>query len=86
LLDEVYEAAIRPEYVYTHRWQVGDLLLWDNGFTMHRREPFDPAARRLMKRTTMILDPRAPHRARRRAGHGRLKPSPAPRERGNRSR
>jgi hypothetical protein len=24
---------------------------------MHRREPFDPTARRLMKRTTMILDP-----------------------------
>ena len=57
LLDEIYEAAIRPEHVYTHHWQVGDLLLWDNGFTMHRREPFDPAARRLMKRTTMILDP-----------------------------
>jgi taurine dioxygenase len=57
LLDEVYDAALRPEYVYTHEWQVGDLLLWDNGFTMHRREPFDPAARRLMKRTTMILDP-----------------------------
>ncbi|HEY8873552.1 MAG TPA: TauD/TfdA family dioxygenase [Stellaceae bacterium] len=57
LLDEVYEAAIRPEHTYTHHWQVGDLLLWDNGFTMHRREPFDPTARRLMKRTTMILDP-----------------------------
>jgi putative 2-oxoglutarate oxygenase len=57
LLDEIYAAAIRPEHIYTHHWQVGDLLLWDNGFTMHRREPFDPAARRLMKRTTMILDP-----------------------------
>jgi taurine dioxygenase len=57
LLDEIYAAALRPEHVYTHAWQVGDVLLWDNGFTMHRREPFDPAARRLMKRTTMILDP-----------------------------
>ena len=57
LLDEVYDAAIRPEHIYTHHWQVGDLLLWDNGFTMHRREPFDAGARRLMKRTTMILDP-----------------------------
>ncbi|HEV2335003.1 MAG TPA: TauD/TfdA family dioxygenase [Stellaceae bacterium] len=57
LLDEIYEAATRPEHIYAHRWQVGDLLLWDNGFTMHRREPFDPTARRLMKRTTMILDP-----------------------------
>jgi taurine dioxygenase len=57
LLAEIYEAAVRPEHIYTHDWQVGDLLLWDNGFTMHRREPFDPAARRLMKRTTMLLDP-----------------------------
>jgi alpha-ketoglutarate-dependent taurine dioxygenase len=36
---------------------VGDLVLWDNGFTMHRRTPFDPAARRLMKRMTLHLDP-----------------------------
>ena len=57
LLAEIYQAAVQPEFVYTHLWQVGDLLLWDNGFTMHRRAPFDPAARRLMKRTTMILDP-----------------------------
>jgi taurine dioxygenase len=55
LLDHIYEAATRPEFVYRHDWQVGDALLWDNGFTMHRREPFDPAARRLMKRTTMFL-------------------------------
>jgi taurine dioxygenase len=57
LLDQVYEAALQPANIYAHDWQVGDLLLWDNGFTMHRREPFDPEARRLMKRTTMILDP-----------------------------
>ena len=55
LLEEIYEFATRPEFVYRHRWQVGDALLWDNGFTMHRREPFDPSARRLMKRTTIFL-------------------------------
>jgi taurine dioxygenase len=55
LLDDIYESATRPEFVYRHCWQVGDALLWDNGFTMHRREPFDPSARRLMKRTTMLL-------------------------------
>ena len=60
LLDEIYESATRPEFVYRHHWQVGDALLWDNGFTMHRREPFDPSARRLMKRTTMFL-PRDRH-------------------------
>ena len=56
LLDEVYENATREEFVYAHQWQVGDLVVWDNGFTMHRRTPFDPAARRLMKRMTMNLD------------------------------
>jgi taurine dioxygenase len=55
LLDEIYARATRPEFVYRHRWQVGDIVMWDNGLTMHRREPFDPAARRLMKRTTIFL-------------------------------
>ena len=55
LLEEIYEHATQPEFVYRHLWQVGDALLWDNGFTMHRREPFDPSARRLMKRTTIFL-------------------------------
>jgi taurine dioxygenase len=60
LLDELYEAATRPQFVYRHDWQIGDAVLWDNGLTMHRREPFDPEARRLMKRTTMLL-PRDRH-------------------------
>ncbi|HVC54068.1 MAG TPA: TauD/TfdA family dioxygenase, partial [Stellaceae bacterium] len=57
LLDEVYESATRDAFVYAHQWQVGDLVVWDNGFTMHRRTPFDAGARRLMKRMTMVLDP-----------------------------
>ncbi len=55
LLEEIYEHATQPEFVYCHHWQIGDALLWDNGFTMHRREEFDPSARRLMKRTTIFL-------------------------------
>jgi taurine dioxygenase len=57
LLDEIYEQATQPQFVYRHQWQVGDVLLWDNGLTMHCREPFDPSARRLMKRTTIFLSP-----------------------------
>ncbi|HZK91359.1 MAG TPA: TauD/TfdA family dioxygenase [Stellaceae bacterium] len=57
LLTEIYEAATAPQFVYTHHWRVGDLVMWDNGLTMHRREPFDPDARRLLKRTTIFLDP-----------------------------
>jgi taurine dioxygenase len=55
LLEEIYAFATRSQFVYRHDWQVGDAVLWDNGFTMHRREPFDPLARRLLKRTTMFL-------------------------------
>ena len=43
--------ATRAEFVYEHRWRVGDLLLWDNRSTMHRRDPFDKASRRVMHRT-----------------------------------
>ncbi len=55
LLDEIYSFATRPEFVYRHDWHVGDVVMWDNGSTMHRRQPFDPTARRLMKRTTIFL-------------------------------
>jgi alpha-ketoglutarate-dependent taurine dioxygenase len=55
LLDELAELATRPEFVYAHDWQVGDTLLWSNGFLLHRRDPFPPTERRLMKRTTIHL-------------------------------
>jgi taurine dioxygenase len=48
--------------VYRHRWAVGDLVLWDNRTTMHRRDAFDPAARRVMHRT-QIKGSSAPRRA-----------------------
>ena len=51
LLNTLWEYATLPDYTYTHRWRVGDLLMWNNRATMHRREPFDANARRLMQRT-----------------------------------
>jgi taurine dioxygenase len=51
LLDALWAHATRDEYCYKHRWRVGDVLIWDNRTTLHRRDPFDPAARRLMHRT-----------------------------------
>jgi taurine dioxygenase len=51
LLDEIWMHATRPEFVWTHRWRVGDLVLWDNRCTMHRRDPFDASTRRVMHRT-----------------------------------
>ncbi len=51
LLDEVWAHATRAELGFTHHWAVGDLVLWDNRCTMHRRDPFDDSARRVMHRT-----------------------------------
>ena len=54
MLDYLFNWSVRPEFVYTHNWQKGDVLLWDNASTMHRREPFDGNDERLMKRTTIL--------------------------------
>src|SRR4051794_6052482 len=51
LLDQLWEFVARPQFAWEHVWQVGDLVLWDNRCTMHRRDPFDASARRIMHRT-----------------------------------
>ena len=51
LLDELWSYVARPEFAWEHVWRVGDLVLWDNRCTMHRRDAFDPDARRIMHRT-----------------------------------
>ena len=60
LLDEVWSYV--ETAVYRHRWAIGDLVLWDNRTTMHRRDAFDPKARRIMHRT-QIKGSSAPRRA-----------------------
>ena len=55
LIDELAAFATQPQFVYAHKWQVGDALIWDNGFLMHQRDEFPPTEKRLMKRTTMLL-------------------------------
>jgi len=53
LLDEVWRFATRDELTWYNKWRVGDLVLWDNRCTMHRRDPFDAESRRIMHRTQM---------------------------------
>jgi len=53
-LEFLFSWSVKPEFVYTHDWQMGDVLLWDNASTMHRREPFAVNDERLMKRTTIL--------------------------------
>jgi len=51
LLDELWRYAVLPEHCFAHSWRVGDLLMWDNRSTLHRRDPFDASQRRVMHRT-----------------------------------
>jgi taurine dioxygenase len=51
LLDQLWGFVENPEFAWEHAWRVGDLVLWDNRCTMHRRDPFDASARRVMHRT-----------------------------------
>ncbi|HZD63405.1 MAG TPA: TauD/TfdA family dioxygenase [Xanthobacteraceae bacterium] len=51
LLNELWAFVDRSEFAWEHVWRVGDLVLWDNRCTMHRRDAFDPNSRRIMHRT-----------------------------------
>ncbi len=56
LLDAVWEHASKPEFAWYQQWRVGDLVMWDNRCVLHRRDEFDPNARRLMHRTQIKGD------------------------------
>ena len=58
LLGTLCAHVTQPRFIWTHQWQQGDLLMWDNRPTMHRREPFPAHQRRLMKRTQIFCDAR----------------------------
>jgi len=51
LLDEVWAHVARPEFAWTQHWRVGDLIMWDNRYCLHRRDAFPADARRHMRRT-----------------------------------
>ena len=55
LLETLRALATRPEFIYKHRWQVGDAVMWDNGVMLHRRDRYESKQRRFHKRTTMTL-------------------------------
>jgi len=53
LLLDLSEFATQPQFVYTHTWKVGDLVMWDNRCTMHRARRYDHTQVRDMRRTTV---------------------------------
>jgi taurine dioxygenase len=56
LLDALWAHCTKPEFAWYQQWRKGDLILWDNRCVMHRRDAFDPAARRVMHRTQIKGD------------------------------
>jgi len=54
LIDQLVAHATQPQFVYTHRWRVHDLVIWDNRCTMHRGVDFDDLRwKRDMQRATV---------------------------------
>jgi alpha-ketoglutarate-dependent taurine dioxygenase len=51
LLHGLRDHATQPQFVYSHEWEVGDTVVWDNTGTMHRAMPYDPDCGRLLHRT-----------------------------------
>jgi alpha-ketoglutarate-dependent 2,4-dichlorophenoxyacetate dioxygenase len=54
LLVDLNTHSTRPEFVYSHKWRVGDLVIWDNRCTMHRGRPHDDTYPRDLRRATTL--------------------------------
>jgi alpha-ketoglutarate-dependent 2,4-dichlorophenoxyacetate dioxygenase len=54
LLTDLNEHATQRQYVYSHKWQVGDFVIWDNRDTMHRGRPHDEMQPRDLRRATTL--------------------------------
>jgi alpha-ketoglutarate-dependent 2,4-dichlorophenoxyacetate dioxygenase len=59
LIRNLIEHATQPQFVYTHRWSVGGLVIWDNRCTMHRGRPYDEANHPRDMRRATVQDPGA---------------------------
>src|SRR5262249_30054752 len=56
LRSDLTEHATQPQFVYVHRWQPWDFVMWDNRRTMHRVRRYDQTRPRDMRRTTLAGD------------------------------
>ena len=56
LLALSFEMLEQPQFIYEHRWRVGDLVLWDNRCTLHARRDFDANESRWLRRVTIRGD------------------------------
>src|ERR1700742_2372585 len=54
LLGDLLDRATVPDQIYSHRWSLGDTVIWDNRGVLHRAAPYDPDTPREMLRTTVL--------------------------------
>ena len=54
LLFDLNSHATQRRFVYSHTWRVGDLVIWDNRWTMHRGRPHDESKPRDLRRATTL--------------------------------
>jgi alpha-ketoglutarate-dependent taurine dioxygenase len=57
LLSDLVDFACRPPRTYAHRWQPGDVVIWDNRCVLHRARPYDYSEARVMRHTRVAGDP-----------------------------
>jgi alpha-ketoglutarate-dependent 2,4-dichlorophenoxyacetate dioxygenase len=57
LVRELIDHATQPQFLYTHRWQPGDIAVWDDRATMHRRAPYDDLNEVRQLRTMRVIEP-----------------------------
>ena len=53
-LSALWAHMTRPEFIWEQEWQAGDLIVWDNRCVAHARGAFDPSARRVLRRVTVM--------------------------------
>ncbi|MEQ8195528.1 MAG: TauD/TfdA family dioxygenase [Rhodospirillales bacterium] len=55
LIEELFRQTVKPEFVYRHRWQAGDLIVWDNCMVQHlATKDYKPEDRRYLHRTIVL--------------------------------
>ena len=57
ILGQLYEIGERRDFIFEHKWKLGDFLMWDNRCTIHARTDFPKEERRLLRRCTVEGEP-----------------------------
>ncbi len=57
LLNDLLDHATQPQFTYAHKWQIGDIVIWDNRAVLHRGRPWNETIhKRILHRTTVAGD------------------------------